>query len=89
METFIAGNEPDLMLISEILPKNRSVFVNVSSLMISAGYSLYLNFDSNIDSSSTLGICGVGIFVSKKISAIQVHLDTPSFKDHVWVSINH
>ena len=50
---FIAGNEPDLMLISETLPKNRSVFVNVSNLMIS-GYSLYLNFDSNINSSSTL-----------------------------------
>ena len=88
METFIAGNEPDLMLISKLLPKNHSVFVNVSSLMIS-GYSLYLNFDSNINSSSTLGICGVGIFVSKKISAVQVHFDTPSFKDHVWISINH
>ena len=84
---FIAGNEPDLMLISEILPKNRLVFVNASSLIIS-GYALYLNFDSNIDPSSTLGICGVGIFVSKKISAAQVHFGTPSFKDHVWVSIN-
>ena len=71
METFIAGNEPDLMLISEILPKNHSVFVNANSLMIS-GYSLYLNFDSNINSSSTLGIRGVGIFVSKKIPAVQV-----------------
>ena len=85
---FIAGNEPDLMLISETLPKNRSVFVNVSNLMIS-GYSLYLNFDSNINSSSTLGICSVGIFVSMKISAVQVHFDTPNFKDHVWISINH
>ena len=77
------------MLIFEILPKNHLVFVNASSLMIS-GYSLYLSFDSNIDPSSisTLGICDVGIFVSKKISAVQVHFDTLSFKDHVWVSIN-
>ena len=29
----------------------------------------------------------MGIFVSKKISTVQVHFDTPSFKDHVWVSI--
>ena len=87
METFIAGSERYLMLIFKILPKNRSVFVNASSLMIS-GYSLYLNFDSNIDLSSILEIRGVDIFVSKKISAVQVHFDTPNFKDHVWVSIN-
>ena len=47
-----------------------------------SGYSLYLNFYSNIDPSSSLGIHGAGIFVSKKISAVQVHFDNPSFKDY-------
>ena len=35
LEIFIAGNEHDLMLISEILPKNRSAFVDAESLIIS------------------------------------------------------
>ena len=56
--------------------------MQVASSMIS-GYSLYLNFDSNIDSLSTLGIHGVGSFDSKKIPAVQVHFDTPNFIDHV------
>ena len=50
--------------------KNHSVFVNAGSLMIS-GYDSYLNFNSNADTLSTLGIRGVGIFVSKKIPAVQ------------------
>ena len=52
------------------------------------GYSLYLNFDSTADTSSIRGIQGVGIFVSKRISAVQVHFENSSFKDHVWASIN-
>ena len=65
LQTFIAGDEPDLILISELLPKNCSVFINISNFMI-PGYSLYLNFDSTADTSTTLGIRGVGIFVCKR-----------------------
>ena len=31
LQTFIAGDEPDLILISELLPKNYSVFINISN----------------------------------------------------------
>ena len=58
LQTFIAGNEPDLILISELLHKNHLVFINISNFMI-PGYSLYLNFDSTADISTTLGIQGV------------------------------
>ena len=87
LQTFITGDEPDLTLISELLPKNRSVFINISDFMI-PGYSLYLNFDSTADASTTLGIRGVGIFVSKRFLAVQVLFENSNFKDHVWASIN-
>ena len=87
LQTFIAGDEPDLILISELLHKNRSVFINISNFMI-PGYSLYLNFDSTADTSTTLGIRGVGIFVSKRFPAVQVLFENYNFKDHVWASIN-
>ena len=60
LQTFIAGDEPDLILISELLLKNcsASVFINITNFMI-PGYSLYLNLDSTADTSTTLGIRGV------------------------------
>ena len=51
------------------------------------GYSLYLNFDPDSDMTSTLGICGVGIYVSNTLSASQVYFNNNSFKDHVWIKL--
>ena len=51
------------------------------------GYSLYLNFDSTADTSTTLGIRDVGIFVSKHFSAVEVLIKNSNFKDHIWASI--
>ena len=48
----IAGSEPDLMLITDILPKYHWCCINKTSLMIS-GYSLYLNFDPDSDITPT------------------------------------
>ena len=87
LEMLIAGSEPDLILITEILPKYHSYFINKTSLMIH-GYSLYLNFDPDSDMTSTLGIRGVGIYVSNTLSASQVYFNNNSFKDHVWININ-
>ena len=47
------------------------------------GYSLYLNFDSTADTSTTLGIRDVGIFVSKHFSAVEVLIKNSNFKDHI------
>ena len=43
LEMLIAGSEPDLILITEILPKHHSYFINKASLMIH-GYSLYQEY---------------------------------------------
>ena len=79
LEMLIAGSEPDLILITEILPKYHSYFINKASLMIH-GYSLYLNFDLDSDMTSTLGIRGVGIYVSNSLSAAKYILTTIALK---------
>ena len=48
LEMLIAGSVPDLILITEVLPKYYLYCINKASLMI-PGYSLYLNFDSDSD----------------------------------------
>ena len=87
LEMLIAGSEPDLMLITEILPKHHWYLINKASLMI-PGYSLYLNFDPDSDITPTLDIRGVGIFISNTLSATQVHFNNNSFKDHVWIRLD-
>ena len=52
LEMLIAGSEPDLILITDILPKYHLYHINKASLMI-PGYSLYLNFDPDSDITTT------------------------------------
>ena len=70
LEMLIAGSEPDLKLITEILPKYHLYCINKASLMI-PGYLLYLNFDPDSDITPILDIHGVGIFISNALSATQ------------------
>jgi len=82
----IANKNPDLILISEILPKAPNSIIH-SALFAIPGYSLYLNFDPDCVS-SPLTIRGVGLFVSHNIHASQVIFnDTSDYIEHVWVKI--
>ena len=68
----IMGNTcPDIIMISEILPKSPSATVNLSLIVI-PGYYTYLNFDpDNYDPFST-NKHGVGIFVHYKFQVSQL-----------------
>ena len=66
LEMVIAGSEPDLILITEILPKYHLYCIKKTSLMI-PGYSLYLNFDLDSDITPILDIRGVEIFISNTV----------------------
>jgi len=62
---FIAGNEPDIILISEILPKSHCNTTSSSRLSLN-GYTMKFNFDPD-GCQPAISICGVGIYVSKRI----------------------
>ena len=83
----IADNTlPDIIIISELLPKTPSALINLSLISI-PGYYTYLNFDpDNFDPFST-NIHGVGIFVQHKFQVSRVYFDAPHFEDHVWANI--
>ena len=83
----IAGSVPDLILITEVLPKYHLYCINKASLMI-PGYSLYLNFDSDSDITPILDICGVSIFISNTLSATQIYFNNNSYKDQVLIKID-
>ena len=82
----IAGNTPDIIVISEMLPKAPQAVINLSLITL-PGYHNYLNFDPDNYNPTLTNIRGVGIFVHHKLQASQIYFNTPHFKDHVWANI--
>ena len=82
----IADKNPDLILISKLLPKFSSFTVQ-PALFTLPGYSSYLNFNADCVSSN-LNIRGVGLFASQKIKAPQVFFNNATdCNENVWVKI--
>ena len=48
----IAGNEPNVIMITEVLPKVQPIFISDVQLQI-PGYNLFTNFELNCDLSGT------------------------------------
>ena len=85
LSTLIAGDEPDLILISEILPKRCVNSLSAARLALD-GYQSFFNFDP--DSQQTpQSKRGVGIYVSNKLLVSEVTFDGYSYHEHVWISI--
>ena len=82
----IAGNEPDLILITEITPKAHCTTISKCLLEI-PGFSTFFNFDP--DSSSSMdNIRGVGhICFLIFYKPLKLIFYDPTFIEHVWVTI--
>jgi len=63
----IGNKNPDLIFISEILPKAPNSIIH-SALFAIPGHSLYLNFDPDF----VFNVRGVSLFISQNIHALQV-----------------
>jgi len=81
----ISGNEPDIILISEVLPKVHNVPISLALLSI-PNYHAYFNFDPN--SNIVPGnICEVAIYVHGRISGSTTLTFNSDFKEQLWVKI--
>ena len=82
----VAGNEPDVIMITEVFPKVQPSFISDVQLQIS-GYNLFTNFEFNCDLSGAHGR-GIVIYLSYELeSAHQVHFTTSDFKEQIWITI--
>jgi len=84
VELIIAGNEPGIILITEILPKAYCNTLTSAHFSLN-GYSSVFNFDSN--RMPTSSIPGVGIYVSKEFSFCKAHFDSSNCIEHIWVKV--
>ena len=80
----IAGQEPDVILITEVIPKAQTIPIDLALLSV-PGYSTFTSFDPserNLGRSGTRGIC---IYIRDGIQAAQVRLNDPQLTEHIWL----
>ena len=82
----IAGREPDIIMITEVIPKAQ-VLPIAPALLHLPGYYITTSFDPdmpNLGRSRTRGIC---IYVRDGLHGIQVTFTEPRLTEHIWMQI--
>ena len=82
---FIASNEPDIMMIIEVIPKAQQNSISYPQLSIK-GYDIYVNFNPDEENLGASGIRRVAIYVKRNLVARKLKLNN-LFSDQLWVEI--
>ena len=83
----IAGREPDVIMVTEVIPKAQTLPIDPAVLAI-PGYSMFTSFEpsiSNLGKSGTRGIC---IYTRDCIRVAQVRFAHPILTEHIWLQIS-
>ena len=82
----IAGNQPDVICITEVIPKAQALPIGPSQLAI-PDYAQYCNFDPSLANLGTSGKRGVCIFVAQHIQVSEVCFPYDGC-EHLWLRTN-
>jgi len=81
----IADSPPDIILITEVIPKAQTNPIDEARLNI-PGFNMFLNFDPSLHNLGSSNCRGIAIYVANTINASELSFSNP-FKEHLWVSI--
>ena len=82
----VAQDEPDLFLLTEVIPKAQVNPIPPAVLSI-PGYQLYLNFDPSGCNLGSRGQRGIAIFSKTSIKVTQVYFPTFQNIEQLWLEI--
>ena len=82
----IAGDEPDILMITEVIPKAQSLPI-ASALLDIHGYSLYTSFDPLSSNLGSSGLRGILIYVSNRLNVTEVSFGRTAFSEQLWVQL--
>ena len=82
----ITGNEPDIIMITEVIPKAQLNPIEAPLLEI-GGYATHINCDPSEANLGASGIRGVAIYTKEDLCVNVVDFTT-DFKDHIWAEIH-
>ena len=83
----IAGREPDIILLTEVIPKAQVNPISPSLLAI-PHYTMYLNFNPSHANLGASGIRGICVFVNEKMHATEVSFQDFPFKEQLWLQMS-
>ena len=83
----IANNKPDIMMISEVIPKAQTFPLPLALLSI-PGYKLYVNFDPTQANLGRSGCRGVCIYVRDDLPSAEVSLHRSSTLEQLWITLS-
>ena len=86
LSMFIADKNPDIIMVTEVIPKAQ-VHSLPPSLLAIDGYTLYTNFDISTRNLGSSGIRGIAIFVHSSIKVSEVSFSCSDYKEQLWVKI--
>ena len=81
----IAGDEPDLILLTEVIPKAQVSPISSAQLSI-PGYAMYSNYDPSHRGLGASGSRGISIYVSERLKVSEVTFTSP-FNEQFWTSV--
>ena len=82
----IAGNEPDIICVTEVIPKAQILPISPAQLAV-PGYTFYANFSPATSSLGASGMRGVCLFVKQGIQATEVCISNNPFSEQLWLKI--
>ena len=83
----INNNEPEIIMITEVLPKVELNFISEVQLHI-PGFTLFIDFPLDCDLSDKTVGRGIAIYLSQKLKAVsQVHFINSSFQEQLWIKV--
>ena len=82
----IAGNEPDIILINETIPKAQSLPIGRARLNL-PNYTFVTNFDPDASNLGSSGILGITILVSKNLQVSEVSFPDANCIEDLWVRL--
>ena len=82
----IANNEPDVIMVTEVIPKCQANPIAPALLHIN-GYEPHFNFDLSVEKLGGSGIRGVAIYTKLSLTVRDVDVTVVDFKDHLWLEI--
>ena len=81
----IAGNEPDIICITEVIPKAQTVPINPALFQIPR-YTMHLNFSPSQAELGASGLRGIAIYCAEHLNAGEFYPKT-NFKEQLWMEV--
>lgn len=82
----IADDQPDIILMTEVIPKAQIAPLPITILTIQ-GYSSLFNFDPNLPNVGSSSTRGITIYVSGKLEAKDFEIIDSDFHEQLWIKL--